>query len=148
MADRYIDSTYLRAHLGTAYTTAALAVTGVDVDVLIEASTALVKSAMKNSGYALVATQDPADVDELAKFATLEVFRWKLANIPEATLPLPDGWESSIGGQMVARIIEGDYPMPSLDPSNTGAVGGALFTDSTDDTNAARKTTRTELADY
>ncbi len=148
MADRYIDEAYYQAHLGSGYTGAALATAGVDADVLIEASTALVKSAMKNSGYPLVATQDPADVDELAKLATLEVFRWKLANIPEAQLPLPEGWETSIGGQMVAKIIDGDYPIPSLDPSVTGSVGGMTVTDPEDETNAARVTTRTELAGY
>ncbi len=147
MADQYINAAYITAHLGSDYYTAAVAHSS-DVDVLIEASTALVQSAMKNSGYTLVATQDPADVDELAKFATLEVFRWKLANIPEATLPLPEGWESSIGGQMVAKIIDGDYPMPSLDPSAVGSIGGMTVTDPLVTTNAERKTTRTELADY
>jgi hypothetical protein len=148
VADRYIDEAYYQAHLGSGYTSAALAVAGIDADVLIEASTALVKSAMKNSGYERIATQDPDEVDELAKFATLEVFRWKLANIPEAQLTLPENWETSIGGQMVAKIISGEYPMPSLEPDPAGAVGGALFTDVTNDANSSRKTTRTELAGY
>ncbi len=148
MADRWIDTTLIRAHLGTGYSSAALAVTGVSESVLVESCTALVKSAMKNSGYPLIATQDPSTVDELAKLAVLEVFRWKLANIPEAQLPLPVDWETSLGGKLVAGIIEGTYPMPSLDPSTLGSVGGSAFTDPLISTNAARKTTKDELAGY
>lgn len=147
MADRYIDTTFVRAHLGTGYSSAAL-VTGTSETVLIEGATALVKSALKNSGYPVIATQTPSEVDELVKFGVLAAFREMLAAIPEAAQPLPENWESHFAKRILNSIIDGDFPIPSLDPSTTGAVGGHEFTDPLVTTNNARKTTKTELAGY
>ncbi len=147
MAAKCLDATYIQARLGTAYYTAALA-TGVDVDVLIEEATAIIQGARKNSGYAVLTSEDPADYDALTKLGAHAVFREALASIPESTIPLPDNWETSFERMVMQRIIDGDLPIPAEDPSVAGGVGGAVFTDPLITTNYERKTTKTELGGY
>jgi len=150
VADQYIDETYARAWLGTGYSDAAQ-VTGIDIEVMIEGCTAVVKAAAKNSGYPLPATDDPpvlADLDELLKLATFCVFREALASVPESTIPLPELWESSVFRTAYQKIIDGDLPVPSLDPSIAGAVGGVTFTDPDTEGNYERRATKTELGSY
>jgi hypothetical protein len=134
--------------LGSDYSDAALGTDGVRVDVLIEASTALIKSALKNSGYPAPATQDPTTVDELVKLGVFACLREMLASVPDAQIPLPEGWQTSPQKMVLRMIIEGDFPIPSVDPSTAGGVGGAVFTDPLISTNYERKTTKTELGGY
>ena len=147
MAAKCLSATYIQAHLGSGYYAAALAA-GLDVDVLKEEATAVIQGARKNSGYAVLDSEDPADYDALTKLGAHAVFRELLANVPESTIPLPDNWETSFERMTMQRIIDGDLPIPAEDPSTLGSVGGAAFTDPLVTTNYARKTTKDELAGY
>lgn len=118
MADQYIDTTYIDAHLGTNYRTGAT-VSGVNITTQIEAATALVQGYLTNSGYATPSTTS----DENVKLATLGAFRVLLASVPEATVPLPDGWDDHPARIAYLGILSGELPV-SHALTNISAVGG------------------------
>lgn len=147
MADRYIDSTFIRAHLGTAYESAVTSLTGVSQTVMIESATSIIQTAMRNSGYSPPVTTDPTEVEEFVKLGTLGCYREMLATIPEGSIPLPDNWATHPAKLAYAAILSGDAKLAAT-PSNAGAVGGWQMTlNDPDDTSATqtRRSSRDEL---
>lgn len=154
MADRYIDSAYITDHWGSGLLTAITDITGIDLDVKIEGSTAVIQAALKNSGYSYPSTQDPAEVeDEMIKLGVLGHLVNQLSAIPGVSLPVPDVWndEELMGPGAIAKlIISGDLPSPESDPDTLGAVGGFVATEADPDVTGARfqYTSRTELDNF
>ena len=149
MADRYIDADYIKAHLGGGYYAAVVAVTSVSVGVQIEAATSLIQAYMRNSGYACAATQDPDEVEEVVKLATLGAFRELFASVPEVTVQLPQDWASNPAKVAYVGIVSGEAKL-AAEPTQAGAVGGAIFTsaDPTVDGSRPPRASREELEGY
>ena len=149
MADRYIDATYIKAHLGGGYYDAVVAVTSVSVGVQIEAATSLIQAYMRNSGYETPETQDPDEVEEVVKLATLGAFRELFSSVPEVTVKLPDDWASNPAKVAYVGIVSGEAKL-AADPEQEGAVGGMVFTDATEGASGARppRASRESLEGY
>lgn len=122
MADQYIDSTYVHAHMGSAVVTVLGAITGVSLTQLIESATARVQTALRNSGYSTPATTS----DQTVKLVTFGVLREMLSDIPEANLPLPDDWANRAGNpaRMLSEIVEGQIQLDGHTLTLASAVGG------------------------
>ena len=123
MPDRYLSSTYIRAHLGTGYESAVTSITGVSQTTLIESATSLVQAAMRNSGYATPTSTDGSDQEEAVRFATLAVYRELLSQVPEGSIPLPENWRDTHAGRVAEGILEGTIQLAAT-PTNISAVGG------------------------
>lgn len=149
MADRYIDEDYVKACIGGGYYDAVVALTSVSIGVLIDGATSLIQGFMRNSGYDPPSTEDPDDVEELVKLATMGALRVRLASIPEKAIPLPENWNEH--PEKVAYVgIESGAVKLAADPSQESAVGGMIFTDSTEGATGAitPRASRTKLAGY
>lgn len=149
MADKYIDATFIKAHLGGGYYDAVVALTSVSVGVMIESATALVQGAMRNSGYTPPATEDPADVEAAVKVAVLGAFREMFASIPEKAIALPANWATDPVKVTMDAILSGNLKL-AAEPSQAGAVGGAIFTSATEGVDGARppRASREQLEGY
>ena len=149
MADRYIDETFIKAHIGGGYYDAVAALTGVSVGVIIESATALVQGAMRNSGYTPPATTDPADVEPAVKVAALGLFVEMFANVPEKAIALPPNWATSPIKITTEAILSGNMRL-AAEPSQAGAVGSAIFTSATEGVEGARppRASREQLEGY
>ena len=143
MADRYFDSTYADALLGADYMAATLAESGRDFNTLVEAATALVRSAMKNSGYTPPTSTDGTGVEEIIKLATLGQFVEIICTAPGSTIPLPESWDTNPLKTAYQQIIDGAI-QPDDDPSSDGAVGGFSISISS----ATTRTTRDEMDNW
>jgi hypothetical protein len=151
VADAYLDATYVRAHLGTAYDSAVVGITGVSATVLFESATSVIQTAMRNSGYDPPSTTDPDDVEEFVKLATLGCYRELLAGVPEGSIPLPESWATHPAKLAYAAILSGDAKLAAT-PTVGNAVGGALFSDgdpdSTSDDARPARASRSELSGW
>ncbi len=151
MADRYLDSTYIQSFLGSGYEAAVIALSGAVRNTMIEAATSVIQTAMRNSGYSPPETQDPADVEEFVKLATLGCYRELLASFPEGSIPLPEAWATNPAKLAYAAILSGDAKLAAT-PEVASAVGGALFSDgdpdSTSDDARPARASRDELSGW
>lgn len=147
MADAYIDETYVRAHMGTALESALVGIAGTSLTTLIEAATARVQAALRNSGYSTPSTT----TDEMVKLAVFGVVREMVSDIPEASLPLPDDWRSRATNPMsiLKEIISGEVQLSGHTLTTAAAVGGWQMS-SHADTAAAypQRTSRQQLKGY
>lgn len=123
MADRYVDRDYVEATLGAKYIASSLAETGRDLDVLIEQGTAVVRGALKNSGYAQPVSSDGVGVEEIVKLAVVGQMIELLATAPGTSVPLPENWENSPYRKAFDQIVSGELQLDA-DPESLGAVGG------------------------
>lgn len=147
MADRYIDSTYIQSFLGSGYEAAAIAISGVVRNTVIEAATSVIQTALRNSGYSAPSTTDPTTVEEFVKLAVLGCYREMLSSVPEGSIPLPEAWATNPAKIAYAAILSGDARLVAT-PSVSTAVGAWLFTlNDPDDENATRtqRASRSEL---
>lgn len=139
MADRYINVAILDAAMTSAARVALTrsATSLAELDTLIELATADVQSKMRNSGYATLETQDPAEVSGVVQLATICRVWEMLASRPPYTLKLPDKWEELPYRAAYSDILDGDAQLPEAQ-SASGAPGGWSFTDATPRTNAGK----------
>lgn len=149
MADKYIDATYVDAFISQSVRESLTADYGIDLDVIIESATALVKGKLRNSGYSTPSTSTDAGVMSAVMAAT-----WlALAAQPASTLKLPEDWKSLPLFQSYAEILSGDYqcdPASNHALTSADAVGGWSFSDSTSGSTTAlpQRTSRSNLAGY
>ena len=145
---QYIDATYVRAHLGTAYDAAVVGITGVSATVLFESATSVIQTAMRNSGYS-PPSDEPADAEEFVKLATLGCYRELLASVPEGSIPLPENWSTHPSKIAYAAILSGDAKLAAT-PTVADAVGGAQFSESDPDVDGSRpqRASREELSGW
>jgi hypothetical protein len=143
---QYITEAYVEAHLGTDYVNAVQAVDGVDLEVLIEAATGIIQGALVGAGY----TAGDTTTDERVKAATLGYVRVSLATVPDATLPLPEGWNDDPLNPIAVfnAIVDGRLPIPGHALSTAGAVGGWQSTPRTGTYGRPPRASRTELKNY
>lgn len=148
MADAYATVTFARAHLGTDYLTAAVAVTA-QFTTLSESATSMVQSAMRNSGYTPPTSTDGTGVEEVVKLATLGVLRELVATRPQFAIPLPPDWENHPAKIAYQQIIDGEMAL-AAEPDQLGAVGGMQFTESDPDIDDSvpQRTRASEMAGY
>ncbi len=146
MPDQYIDETYVEDHLGTGYVNAVQAVSGIDLTVIIEGGTGVVQGAMQNSGYSTPATTS----DERVKLAVLGCVREMIADVPEATLPLPENWANHVMNpqRLYDAIVDGKLPLSGHTVSIPGAVGGWQSTPRTGTYGRPPRASKTELKGY
>lgn len=140
MADRYVDRAYIEATLGANYLANCLAETGRDLDVLIEQSTALVRSAMRNSGINAPVSSDGTGVEEIVRFAVVGQLIEILVTAPGSSIPLPEDWDESPYKTAYKQVIDGDIQTDAA-PDSLGAVGGFGISTSA----APRRTTRSDM---
>lgn len=153
MADRYIDSSYVGAFVGTAVVTALLGdstlTTSNVLNPLIEAATAEVQAALRNSGYTATADTVGDGVlmsDPAVRLATMGALFPLLFGRAEFGVAKPDDWAEHPANQMRVKILNGDANL-SLTRTVRDAVGGVAVSAQTG-TYTAPRATRTELADY
>lgn len=149
MPNNYLNATFIRAHLGTAYETAVTSLTGVSQTTLGESATSIIETAMRNSGYSPPTSTDGTGVEEFVKLGTLGCYREMLATIPQGAIPLPENWATHPQKLAYAAILSGDAKL-AADPSNVGAVGGFAWTENDPDVDDSRppRATREELEGY
>lgn len=147
MADKYVSTAYVQDMLGTGYTTAVAA--ALDLDQQVEAATAVVQVAMRNSGYTPPTSTDGTGVEEFVKLATLGALQELVASAPETAIALPETWETNPAKMAFAQIVSGDAKLAAT-PSQTGSVGGIILSDSDIDNESSvyRKTTRERMTGY
>jgi len=150
VADQYLTTAEIEG-LGSDYTDAVAALDGVDFDTLNEQATALIQSAMRNSGYSPAVSSDGSstDIEPIVKLATLGAFRELLASIPEGSIPLPEAWDTNPQKVAYAQMISGEIALAAT-PNQIGAVGGMMFTSSDPDVDGSipRKASSDELSGY
>lgn len=148
MPDQYIDETYVEAHLGTGYVNAVQAVDGVDLETIIESSTALVQGALSEAGYSTPATTS----DERVKAATLGLVRVQLASVPEGAIPLPEGWNDNPLNpiKVFEAVVDGRLPILGHTLTTATAVGGwqASSHSTTSSTGLPQRSSRRELSGF
>ena len=137
MADQYFDRDYAEALLGAEYVASALADGGRDFSTIAQAATALVRSALLNSGYSTPTSTDGTGVEQILKFASVGQFVEILCTAPGSAIPLPERWEDNPLKKAQEQITTGAIK-PDDDPDSAGAVGGFAINISA----AARRTTR------
>lgn len=154
MADRYITSAYVSRFIGTAVVNALLgdsAQSSTNVlNTLIEAATASVQPAMRNSGYAVAADSDgTATTDETVKLAVMGALWILIAGRSEYGIALPEQWSEHPANVARKQILNGDAQL-SISKTARDAVGGVKFTDgSTNSTTGhPQRSSRTNLAGY
>ncbi len=151
MADAYLTEEEIRGSLGSGYVRAVEGLDGVDITTLNQQATALIQSAMRNSGYSPAASPDgtSTSIEPIVKLATLGAFRELLAAIPEGSIPLPETWAENPAKIAYAQFISGEIQL-AAQPSQIGSVGGMLFTESDPDVEGSvpRKASRDELSGY
>ena len=144
--DAYIDTDYVDDRWGSALRTALFADTGKDITGVIQDATAEVKASLKNSGYTRPATTDPADVDAFIKMAVFGVFWEMVCAVPNATIALPDSWETNPYKAAIEDIRTG-RAMLELEADTDSGVGGTIFTSSAD-TASPQQMSRDNLEGY
>lgn len=146
MPNNYLSSTFIRAHLGTAYDSAVTSLTGVSQTTLGESATSVIETALRNSGYSPPTSTDGTGVEEFVKLAALGAYREMLATIPEGSIPLPEQWSAHPAKLAYRAILAGDAKLAAT-PSVPGAVGGWLMSESDPDVTDSRpqRASRSEL---
>jgi hypothetical protein len=150
MADRYIDENYITERMGAGIVEAIQEIRGISLTSLIESATSTVQSFMRNSGYATPSTQDPTEITEIAVKDAVCMAVWiAAAAIPEASLKLSDNYKEHPAYQAYSGIVTGNVPL-SAQPSQSGAVGGMLFSTSTVGVSGSltQRTSRENLSGY
>lgn len=150
MADRYIDQNYLTERIGAGMVEAILAIRGISLERLIETSTATVQGFMRNAGYPCPSTQDPNAIADVSIKDAVCMATWiAAAFIPEASIKLPDNYKEHPAYQAYSGIVTGNLPLSSS-PSQSGAVGGMRFSNSTAGSSSSltQRTSRQNLSGY
>lgn len=120
MAAAYIDSTYVDNAIGSGVRAAYVDSTALTQ--LINAASAVVKSAAKNSGHALGDTTS----DDLVKLATFGVMLPMLYGVKGSKVPD----QFLVAVNIADSVITGKLPLLETTPSAETAVGGNSFTES------------------
>lgn len=123
----YTSETRLAAHYGSDVISAIQANAGIVLATMISDASDVVAGYLRNSGYSAPSTSNPDTIaDKTICLACDALVIQALSRVPEANLPLPDGWQNSM--QMVALngILSGSVQL-SLTPSSISAVGGSAF---------------------
>jgi hypothetical protein len=130
VADRYISPEYAAAHIGGSLIDALSESSSSILSILIEAATASVQPAMRNSGYNVTSTGTDYTLmtDETVKLAVVGALWISLSTRPEFSVKLPDGWAEHPANVARKQILNGDAPL-TLAKSVVGAVGGVKFSD-------------------
>jgi hypothetical protein len=146
MADQYIDRTYLEGWMGSATVDAIVEAGAVNIYTHIEGGTALVQSALRNSGYSVPAA---TTTDVTVKMAVAGAVWQTLSSVPGVSLKLPEDWKEHQLYVAYTGILNGDVPL-TLSLSTIGAVGGSGFTESRTGFSNARppRAGRDDLAGY
>jgi len=128
MADTYISETNVKARLGTGVHDALAALTGVSITQLREDATAVIQSALRNSGYATPSTT----TDVVVMLATFGVFLELACAIPEASIALPEQWTANEYYRARKDIVSGVVELTGHSRSIAGSVGGIVASDPDD----------------
>lgn len=130
MPERYIDVSYVDACMEQSVRVALLGEAAVgDLQVLIEAASAIVAGYMRNSGYAVPVTTPPATVADVAdpavKQAVMCVVWEMLAARPNQTLELPRTWATMPYRLALDGILSGTMQL-GMPQSASSSVGGFI----------------------
>ncbi len=132
MADKYINTAYVLARVGTAFAEAAFrntagAYVAASLGSTIEDATALTKVSLRRMSYTVPTTG--------TAYPDLQVFCFSIfyeltCGRPENMMGLPDDWANNPSKAYHTDVINGDAHM-SLPKSVQGAVGGVKFSETT-----------------
>ncbi len=129
----YIDSTFVDAYLGTAVRTALVSDSGANLTTLIEGATAIVQTALRNSGYSVPTTT----TDDTVKLAVMGALWVTLSSRPEYQIALPENWKEHPCRAAYVGILNGDCPV-TLSLTSRDAVGGFSFSDASTSSSTGR----------
>lgn len=129
----YTTEARLQAALGTAYLAAATAFSTTPLTTLIASASDVVAGYLRNSGYTPPADGvDLATIDQTVCLATEALVARAIANIPEVTLPMPEGWDEGMQVIALKGILSGSVTL-NLTRSTAQSVGGFLASSATAD---------------
>jgi hypothetical protein len=146
----YTTEARLQAAVGTAYLAAATAFSTTPLTTLIASASDVVAGYLRNSGYTPPADGvDLSTIDQTVCLATEALVIRAIANIPEVSLPLPEGWDKGMQVIALEGILSGTVTL-NLTRSTASSVGGFLASesDSTVDGSRPQRASREELSGY
>lgn len=146
----YTTEARLQAALGTAYLAAATAFSTTPLPTLIASASDVVGGYLRNNGYTVPDTEDPSTIaDQTVCLATEALVAQAIANIPEVSVPLPDGWDKSMQVIALEGILSGTVTL-NLERSTAASVGGFLASESDSTVTGSRpqRASREELSGY
>lgn len=96
MTVRYIDESYVNAHMDADVVRSVFSRPGTSLLQLIEDASGSVRGVVKSKGGLAPETTDPTTVtDTNIKLATMWALRCLLNSLPSVRLPLPENWEAN-----------------------------------------------------
>ena len=107
---------------------------------LIQASSALVDAALYNGGYSVPVGGTAPDIVMLATLGALLPMLYGRRGIA-----VPERFQ--LHTDLFDRLVSGEVPIPSLTPSDAGAVGGVEFTGSSTTVSGDKPQIFTDLRD-
>lgn len=131
MANQYLDTDYVDAHLGSnvrakLFTPSGGSYSSANFNTLAQAATSVIENSLRQSGYAVptATVSQVSTVAEYVKLATYGAFRELASARPEKSLALPENWEANPARVAYDKIVDGEaYLTLTLTAAN--AVGGA-----------------------
>lgn len=138
MANQYLDTDYVDAHLGSNVRSALFTPSGgsyssTNFNTLAIAATSVIEAALYNSGYTppTATVSDLSAVVEYVKLATYGVFRELASTRPEKSLALPEDWASNPAKQAFQNIVDGTA-MLGMTVNTGSAIGGLTFSETSE----------------
>lgn len=151
MAAQYIDSQYVYERFSESLTL-ALTRSGIVLESVIESATAAVQVLVERLGFTAPNTTSDLTTSQLLKGATFAALWQMLAEMPKASLKLPDGWASNPFKLMLDSIEDGTaskrLAADGLTLDTATAIGGSLWSDRSTTADDPRRTTNDELGSY
>ena len=143
MANQYLDTGYVDAYLGTSVRQALFTPEGgsyssVNFNTVAQAATSIVETALRNSGYTppTATVGSASSVDAYVRLASFGCFVDLAYNRAAKRLRLPQDWENNPAKQAYRAIIDGDADL-SLTVAVSGAIGGFVFSETSDDVSSS-----------
>lgn len=145
----YTTEARLQAALGTAYLAAATGFSTTPLTQLIASASDVVSGYLRNSGYTPPSDSDLSAIDQTVCLATEALVARAIANIPEVTMPMPDGWDQGMQVLALNGILSGSVTL-NLTRSTAASVGGFLASESDSTVTGSRpqRASREELSGY
>lgn len=150
---RAINQAYIEDRIGAAVVTSLTtsADAAITLTAFIDDATAYVNTALRNSGYATVATEDPdtEDPDDFIQLAVFGICIEMLYSHPIASLRMPENWDNSRYREAYEAILSGTAAL-AADPTISAAVGRWKASDATSGSADARpqRASRKSLRDW
>src|SRR3990172_2929305 len=122
MADEYITTAYVDAHIGIGLRQTWFPV-ATELVTLIEGATGFVQSYLRNSGY----STPSSTTDETVKMAVMGALWQMAASRPATTVKIPEDWKEHPCRKAYVDILNGSVQLTHA-LNTRSAVGGVAFT--------------------